>query len=525
MKNVNLRTIKINFAKKIIFGFIAFLIAITSVLTLPTQALAQNSTWYNQNFEDWFVKVYDTDSSPPNEIFGERYTAAQVQWIVYSLATLPFMAGSDLSARVMSCAFTKDFIECGGVIKEFIDQTLELGQGSGTTKFGQVFSTNPISGVNYVSTAIKKFKFVPEAQAQGFGYNASDLAKELWAISRNFAYALTVLVVIVFAFMIMFRVKISPQVVISVQSALPKIIGGVVLVTFSYAIAGFAIDLMYVVLGLLSSLLIQGGLSDHDFTTLFNSFVNKNVFWTLMQYWIMFIGSSLAALKVWFFLGGSLVIMFWVVMLFILLFMSLKIIFMMLKTFIRIFFLIILGPLQILLGVFTPNMGFGAWLKSLMSNLAVYPIVAMMFFFAFFFLRQSFPDWDWVSSVFPFDVTFKTGGESWKPPFTFGTSNNPISGGVDILFVGISFMIVTLIPKTVEIIQGLMSGKPFAYGTALGEAAAPVKGYGQYAGNKMANTGNLPFPISNIYSRHSSTPPNAANVKAFGETLRALMGR
>src|SRR5258708_14361646 len=52
--------------------------------------------------------------------------------------------------------------------------------------------------------------------------------------------------------MIMFRVKISPQVVVSVQSALPKIAIALVLVTFSYAIAGFLIDIMYVFVGLFS---------------------------------------------------------------------------------------------------------------------------------------------------------------------------------------------------------------------------------------------------------------------------------
>lgn len=466
--------------QKITLGILSFVLLFTSLLTAPSQALAQegSSTWYNQNFEDWFVKVYDDESSPPDEIFGERYTAAQVQWILYSLVTVPFMAGSDLSAKALSCALTKKFVECGDAIKEFIDTTIEQGAADSTIKVGKIFSSNPISGIGYVKKSIQKFRVVPEAQAQteGFGYGASDLARELWAISRNFAYALTVLVVIVFAFMIMFRVKISPQVVISVQSALPKVIGAVVLITFSYAIAGFAIDLMYVVMGLLSSLLVQGELSAHDFTTLFESFINKNVFWTLMQYWIMFLVSSLAALKAWIVLGGAVVLIFWIVMLFVLLWISIKVIFMMLKVFINIFFAIILGPIQILLGTFMQGGGFGPWFKGLLSQLAVYPTVAMMFFFAFFFLRQSLPSWGIIDNIFPFDVTFKSGGDSWKPPFTFGTSNNSITGGVDILFVVISFVIITLIPKTVEIIQGILSGKPFAgYGTAIGESMAPAQ--------------------------------------------------
>jgi len=71
------------------------------------------------------------------------------------------------------------------------------------------------------------------------------------------------------AFMIMFRVRISPQTVITVQSALPKIIFTLILITFSYAIAGFLIDLMYVVIGIFSFIVTQGGIFDGSATDLF----------------------------------------------------------------------------------------------------------------------------------------------------------------------------------------------------------------------------------------------------------------
>ena len=269
--------------KKLALLFLSSLLLVNS-LFLPLKAIAADppttttSSWYNQSFENWFVKVYDDKTSPPSEIFGERYTAAQVQWIVYSLVSLPFVAGSELSKKAITCALTKDISSCADTVGKFIEETLKQTQSDETVKFGQVFMSNPISGVKYINSIVTKFSLVSEVQAQGFGYNASDLAKNLWGISRNIAYSLIVLTVIILAFMIMFRVKISPQVVISAQSAIPKIISGTVLITFSYAIAGFAIDLMYVVLGLISGLLIQGGLSQHDFTSLFNSFVEKNVF-------------------------------------------------------------------------------------------------------------------------------------------------------------------------------------------------------------------------------------------------------
>ena len=46
----------------------------------------------------------------------------------------------------------------------------------------------------------------------------------------------------------------------------------------------------------------------------------------------------------------------------------------------------------------------------------------------------------------------------------------------------IVFVIFTLIPKANEIVQGFISGKPFAYGSAVGEAVAPIGwGYNQVA--------------------------------------------
>jgi len=57
--------------------------------------------------------------------------------------------------------------------------------------------------------------------------------------------------------MIMLRVKISPQAVVTVQSAIPKLITTLILVTFSYAIAGLVIDLCNLVEALVVALLFS----------------------------------------------------------------------------------------------------------------------------------------------------------------------------------------------------------------------------------------------------------------------------
>ncbi|MBW6441607.1 hypothetical protein K0B04_01690, partial [Patescibacteria group bacterium] len=58
----------------------------------------------------------------------------------------------------------------------------------------------------------------------------------MWKFSRNVALGLIALVLLYTGIMIIMRKKINPQVVVSVQYAIPKIIIGLLLILFSYAI-------------------------------------------------------------------------------------------------------------------------------------------------------------------------------------------------------------------------------------------------------------------------------------------------
>jgi len=79
----------------------------------------------------------------------------------------------------------------------------------------------------------------------------------LWSVTRNIAYIGFVLVMIIVGFMIMFRSKVGGQTVVTIGNAIPKVVVGLVLVTFSFAIAGLILDisgiLMRVVAGILES--------------------------------------------------------------------------------------------------------------------------------------------------------------------------------------------------------------------------------------------------------------------------------
>ena len=102
----------------------------------------------------------------------------------------------------------------------------------------------------------------------------------LWSVFRNISYIGFVIVFVIMGFMIMFRAHISPQAVATVQDSIPRIIIALVLVTFSYAIAGLLIDVMFLVLNIFIRALEGAGLltgGDFVFT--------ENVFGIIFNSW------------------------------------------------------------------------------------------------------------------------------------------------------------------------------------------------------------------------------------------------
>gem|GEM_PF-624405 len=118
------------------------------------------------------------------------------------------------------------------------------------------FAYPPASGVYWAYSGLENAGFIPKTYAaQGIGFAALGSYQQIWKIFRNFTMLLLVLVIVAIGFMIMFRAKINPQTVISIENSLPKIVIALILITFSFAIAGFLIDLMYIVIGMIVLLL------------------------------------------------------------------------------------------------------------------------------------------------------------------------------------------------------------------------------------------------------------------------------
>lgn len=117
----------------------------------------------------------------------------------------------------------------------------------------------PASGTYWARKTLQKAGFIPQSYAaEGIGFSSIKPLMNLWVIFRDVAYLLIVLILVSIGFMIMFRMKLNPQTVISVENALPKIVVALLLITFSFAIAGFLIDAMYLLVLLVINILSSG---------------------------------------------------------------------------------------------------------------------------------------------------------------------------------------------------------------------------------------------------------------------------
>jgi len=484
--------------KKISLFFLSFLVLISSYLTILAPSANAQSTWYSQNPFEWYIKVFDEETSPPNEIFGERYTAAQVQWIIWSLFSIPIRlveASPVVSERSIMCLFkrlgtnTVDISDCiGGLldtstkILNFIFPKVQASNNKSVVAL--VFNDtkrNP-SGINYTKDLIKRFSPVSEVKAQTYGFSGLGWLQKYWKGFRDISYTLLVLVVIIFAFMIMFRVKLNPQTVISVQSALPKIIVALLLITFSYAIAGFAVDLSYVVAGLFTMLLKLAGFSTNP-TNAWAMISGTGagylvggfwIFFVMFGYGIMFIIAAVSSV-VTTLLGGfsifgalvSVIFIFvgvWVLILW--LWYTIKIPYILIKTLISFYLSVITAPIQILAGTVVPSMGFGTWFKKLMADILVFPVTGLLFWFAWATLWSSF-NVGWTVDF----LEGLTRPETVWAPGIIGSAHE-MTG---IIFLVISFGIIVLIPKVPELLKSIIMGEKFSFGTAIGEAMGPLK--------------------------------------------------
>jgi len=140
------------------------------------------------------------------------------------------------------------------------------------------YSNPPASGVYWAYSSLENAGFIPKTYAaEGLGFNALKPFMNIWKVFRDICYMLLVIVLIAIGFMVMFRTKINPQTIISVENALPRIVISLILITFSFPIAGLLIDLMYVFIVIAIAILGNKG-NFFNITEFQNKYLGANFF-------------------------------------------------------------------------------------------------------------------------------------------------------------------------------------------------------------------------------------------------------
>jgi len=112
----------------------------------------------------------------------------------------------------------------------------------------------PVSSTEYFAS-INPFKQASAESGEEALASNAPIILNLWVKVRDMAIALSVVIVIVIGFMIMLRFPINPRTVVTIQNSLPRIVIALILIVFSFAIAGLMVDLTRIVAAFLSNLI------------------------------------------------------------------------------------------------------------------------------------------------------------------------------------------------------------------------------------------------------------------------------
>lgn len=224
-------------------------------------------------------------------------------------------------------------------------------------------------------------------------------------------------------------------------------------------------------------------------------------------------------------MAASLSIFAAIILFFVIIFISFKIIWTLLKAFASVLLLTIIAPFQIAAGIFVPGVGFGSWVRNFIGHLAVFPLTGLLITLAYIFLFQA--GRLTTDNLIP-DVlqnTFGTGPiftpvDGWPPLLGAG------SQAMQITMIGVSLAVLFLVPKAADIIKGIISGRPFALGTAIGEAFGPIAWAGQSAWRggpigdiRKAAATDRAFRIADWASKKYTQGPGSGSLKRATKRL------
>jgi len=213
------------------------LIILFVLLFVKTPAFAQTVSPQTTTQTQPYL-VPDTNPGVPNNL--HTFSQSLMLEIFSSLSCN--LSGKDLLSKNGQCL---GFDPTTGKLGYLKNSGGALGAMSGLIA---ILYTPPLHTSDFIAYMQNNFGLAKPSYAQvtGIGYQGLTPLLHAWVVFRNVVYLLFVFIFIIIGLAIMLRVKIDPRTVMTIQNQIPKIIVSLVLVTFSFAIAGFLIDLMWV---------------------------------------------------------------------------------------------------------------------------------------------------------------------------------------------------------------------------------------------------------------------------------------
>jgi len=386
-----------------------------------------------------------------------------------------------------------------------------------TTNMIVALYTPPLHTSNYFQYLAQNFGITKKiyAQTEGAGLRSLSPLLRIWTAFRNIVYLFLIIVFVIIGLAIMLRVKIDPRTVMTIQNQIPKIIIGILVVTFSFAIAGLLVDLMwvscYLVYNTISQAVGSGVINPNTIQNsppwdvigsgnlasitwhaaagverLIRNMLNSNsaagVVLKLLETillgpvggiltlartvarFIPFIGDDITRhipnpLGM---IAGALAFLLMFIIITIAL---LRLWFSLIKAYVSILLDVVLAPFWIIGGIIPGSpISFSGWLKDMLANLLVFPAIIAMLMFAVVF-KNLFRD--------------SSGGTSFVPPF-IGTNNN-----LELIGSLVSIGILLMTPNVAGMIKKML--KTATMETGIGKAVTPVLGVpGRLVGGSMS---------------------------------------
>lgn len=243
---------------------------------------------------------------------------------------------------------------------------------------------NLVSPPSAYAMDFNPFTLFTDFQAQAVDFFFKSTVLRLWQVTRNIAYSVIVLLLVIVGFMIMFKKKIAPQVVVSVTNALPRLVMGVILITFSYPIAALTIPIMAALNHLVFTAIQTAGVTSGAEGTLFGG-LSQMFEWFIMNIFERGVVGAVTGIGINLFTGFLLL-----AMVIITLVVGAGIVFTAVSRVAKIIIATVFGPLILALGIIPGNETLTSdWFKGLIINTVSVPAMIAVYYFGFSFIAPS----------------------------------------------------------------------------------------------------------------------------------------